>query len=136
MKCSSEDSSGRSLVTALCLCSAIACQVPNHCNEQVGDGGCAHVAKRGELVAINTIEQQNAAPEYLALVKRFERTRCGDLIGMHRDFQKARLEFFHAAIKYDAAAIDEHDVGEDVLHLFDLVRGYDDGAMAIEVVVQ
>src|SRR5229473_3117306 len=136
MKCSSEDSSGPSLVTALRLRSLIACHIPNHCNEQVGDGGCAHVAKRGELVAINAIEQQNAAPEYLALVNRLERTRCGDLFGMHRDFQKARLEFFHAAIEYDAAAIDEHDVGEDILHLFDLVRGYDDGAFAIEIVVQ
>src|SRR6266851_9144135 len=110
--------------------------ISDHRHEQVGDGGCAYVAKRGELVAIDPIEQQNAAPEYLALVNRFERTRRSDLFRMHRDFQKARLEFFHAAIEYDAAAIDEHDVGEEVLHFFYLVRGYDDGAFAIEVVVQ
>src|SRR5229473_2602614 len=131
-----EYSSGRSLVRALCRCLWRTGLVVHYCNEQVGDCRCAQVAERGELVAINTIEQQNAAPEYLALVNRFERTRRSDLLGMNRDFQKARLEFFHAAIEYDAAAIDEHDVGEDVLHLFDLVRGYDDGALAIAVVVQ
>src|SRR5258707_2861361 len=136
MKCSSEDSSGRSLIVGLRMSSLIACHVAYHCHEQVGDGGCAHVAKRGELVAIDPIEQQNAAAKYLALVNRFERTRRSDLLGMHRGFQKARFEFFHTAIKYNAAAIDEHDVGENVLHLFDLVRSYDDGAFAIEVVVQ
>src|SRR5258706_9142814 len=127
MKCSSEDSSGRSLGRDILIA--------DHGNEQVGDGGCAHVAERVELVAIDAIEQQNAAAKYLALVNRLKRTRGGDLIGIHRHFQKARLEFFHAAIKYDAAAIDEHDVGEDVLHLFDLMRGYDDGALAVEIIV-
>ncbi len=88
------------------------------------------------MVAIDPIEQKNAATEYLALVNRVERTPRCDLVGIHRDFEKARLEFFHAAIEYDAAAVDEHDIGEDVLQLFDLVRGNDDGAFPIEVVVQ
>ena len=38
--------------------------------------------------------------------------------------------------EYDAAAVDEHEIGEDVLDLFDLMCGHDDGAAAIEVVVQ
>src|SRR5882724_10509585 len=55
---------------------------------------------------------------------------------MHHHFQIARLYFFHAAIKYDAAAVDEHHIGEDVLDLFHLMCGHDDGAAAVEVVVQ
>src|SRR6185437_9960960 len=50
--------------------------------------------------------------------------------------QKARLEFFHAAIEYDAAAINEHYVGQNVLNLFHLMGGHHDGAASIEVVIQ
>ncbi len=83
--------------------------IAHHGNEQVGDAGRAHLAQRGELLAIDAIEQQDAAAEHLALVHRLERARRGQLLGMHHHFQIARLEFFHAAIEYDAAAIDEHD---------------------------
>src|SRR6266852_9065185 len=55
---------------------------------------------------------------------------------MHHHFQVSRLQLFHAAIEYDAAAVDEHDIGEDVLDLFYLMCRHDDGAAAIEVVVQ
>ena len=55
---------------------------------------------------------------------------------MHHHFQVARLELLHAALEHDAAAVDEHEVGEDVLDLFDLVGRHHDGAAAIEVVVQ
>ena len=48
----------------------------------------------------------------------------------------ARLEFFHAAVEYNAAAIDEHEVSEDVLDLLHLMGGHHDGAAAIVVVVQ
>ncbi len=67
---------------------------------------------------------------------RLERPRRGDLLGIHHHFQIARLEFFHAAIEDDAAAVDEHEIGEDVLDLFHLMGRHDDGAAAIEVVVQ
>src|SRR5262249_1352921 len=40
------------------------------------------------------------------------------------------------ALEHNAAAIDEHQIGENVLHFFDLVRRNDDGAAAIEIVVQ
>src|ERR1700758_4442938 len=128
MKCSSEDSSGRSLGRDTLIA--------YDGNEQVGDGGCAHFAKGGQLVAINAIEQENALTEYLGFVNWHERACRGELVGMNHHFRVARLEFFHAAIHYDAATIDEHDVGEHVLHFFDLMRGYDDGTFAVEVVVQ
>src|ERR1700739_1825636 len=128
MKCSSQDSSGRSLGGGALIA--------YDGNEQVGDGGCAQVAKGGELVAINAIEQENAATEVLPFVNWHEGARCGELVGMNHHFRVARLEFFHAATQYDAATIDEHDVGKHVLYFFDLMRGYDDGAFAIEVVVQ
>src|SRR5713226_7723885 len=123
-----ECSSSRSLCTAGLIL--------HHGNEQVGDAGRAHVAKRGELLAIDTIEQQDAATEHLALVHRLERPCRGGLLGVHHHFHIARLHFFHAAVEYDTAAVDEHDIGEDVLDLFHLVCRYHDGAVAIEVVVQ
>src|ERR1700691_4928541 len=55
---------------------------------------------------------------------------------MHGHFQIARLQLFHAAFEYDAAAVDEHEVGEDVLDLFHLMCRHYDGAAAIKVVVQ
>ena len=108
--------------------------IAEHGNKQVGDAGLAHFAKRGELLAFDTIEQQDAPPEHLALVNRLQRPCCGDLLGIHHHFQIARLEFFHAAIEYDAAAVDEHDIGEHVLDLFHLVCRHHDSAVAIEIV--
>ena len=55
---------------------------------------------------------------------------------MHRHFQIARLEVVHAAVEYDAPAVDEHEIGEDVLDVFNLMCSHDDGAPAIAVVVQ
>ncbi len=55
---------------------------------------------------------------------------------MDLQFEVARAEFLHAAIDDDAAAVNEHEVREDVLNLFDLVGGEQDGAAAVEVVVQ
>src|SRR4029079_4746749 len=71
-------------------------------NEQVGDVGGAHLAERGKLPPIGTIEQQDAAAEHLALVHRLERPRGGHVLGVHHHLQVARLEFFHAAIEHDA----------------------------------
>src|SRR3989442_15359521 len=111
-------------------CSCSLCRAglnAHHGNEQVGDTGRAHFAKCGELVTIDTIEQQNAAAEHLALVNRLERPCRGNMLRMHHHFQIARLEFFHGAIEHDAATVDEHDIGEDVLDLLDLMCGHDDG---------
>ena len=98
--------------------------------------GCAPRQARRVADDHTTIEQQDAAAEHLALVDRLERPCRRDLLGMHHHFHVARLQFFHAAIEYDAAAIDEHHIGEDVLDLFHLMRRHHDGAVAIEVVVE
>src|SRR5882672_709304 len=82
------------------------------------------------------IKQQDASAEPLAFMHRLERARRGNLLGTHHDLDVARLDFFHAAIEYDPAAVDEHEIGEHVLDLFHLVRRHYDGAVAIEVVVQ
>src|SRR5881628_2433319 len=120
-----------------CSCSLCRARpISHHGNEQVGDAGRAHVAQCGELVTIDTIEQQDAAAEHLALVHRLERPCCGDMLGMHHHFQIARLELFHAAIEDDPTMVDEHEIGKDVLHLFHLMCRHDDGAAAIEVVVE
>ena len=58
------------------------------------------------------------------------------MLGMHHHFHIARLEFFHAALEHDAAVVDEHEIGEDVLDLFHLMRRHDDRAAVIEVIVQ
>src|SRR5207302_6432025 len=36
----------------------------------------------------------------------------------------------------DAATVNKHEIGEHVLHLFNLVSAHDDGAAAVEVVIQ
>src|SRR5580692_11224320 len=115
--------------------------IAHYGNEQVGDAGCAHVAKRSQLLTANLIqchqiEQQNAATDRLAFVHRLECPCHRDLLGMHCHFQIARLQLFHAALEYDAAAVDEHEIGEDVLDLFHLMRRHYDGAVTIKVVVQ
>src|SRR5437879_10382847 len=110
--------------------------IAEHGNKQVGDARRSHVAKRGELLAFDTIEQQDAAPEHLAFVNRPERPCCAELFGMHHQFRIAQFEFFHAAIEYDAAAVNEHDIGQDVLNLFHLMGGHHDGAASIEVGIQ
>jgi len=41
--------------------------IAEHGNKQVGDARRSHVAKRGELLAFDTIEQQDAAPKPLGV---------------------------------------------------------------------
>src|SRR5207248_833341 len=108
----------------------------HHGNEQVGDAGRAHVAKRYQSLTIHPIEKHGAATDSLTLVHRLERPCRGGLLGTHRHFQITRLQLFHAAIQYDPSAVDEHDIREHVLDLFHLMCRYHDGAVAIEVVVQ
>src|SRR6476659_10109998 len=105
-------------------------------DEQVGDAGRAHIAQSRELTTIDMIKQKNAAAEYLALMQWFERSCPLNVIGMHHHFRVARLEFVHAALEHDPAAIDEHQIGQDVLYFFDLVRRYNDRAAAIEIIIQ
>src|ERR1043166_8961235 len=67
---------------------------------------------------------------------RIERACGSQLFWIHHDFHVARFKFFHAALEHDAAAIDEHEIGEHVLNLFNLMRGHDDRSAAIEIIVQ
>src|SRR5271163_1510615 len=110
--------------------------IAHHGDENVGDAGRAHLAEASELLALDMIEQQDGAAEHLALLDRFESAGGGELLGTHHQFHVARLEFFHAAIENDATAVDEHEIGEHVLDLFYLMGGHDNGAAAVEVVVQ
>src|SRR5438045_5251443 len=117
---------------SMCLARLIA----HHGNEQIGNAGPAYLAKWRELLTIDTTEQQDAAPECLPLVNRLESPRSGDLFGLHHHFQIPQLKFVHAAAEYDAPAIDEHHISENVLDFVDLMSRHHDGAAAIEVVVQ
>jgi len=105
-------------------------------DEQVGDTGSAHIAERSELLAIGMIEEQDATTQQLTLVDWPESTGCSGAIGIHHHFQVSRLNVLHAAVEYDAPAVDEQNVGENVLNFFDLVCGDENGAAAIEVIVQ
>ena len=57
------------------------------------------------------------------------------MVRVHHHFHVARLEFLHAAFEHDAAVINEHEIGQDILDLFHLMRRHHDGAAAIEVIV-
>src|SRR5262249_29063326 len=84
-------------------------------HEQVGDAGSADVAKRGELLAVGALEEENATAEDLALVDRLERPGVRDALGAHEDLDVPRLDFLHAAVEHDPPAVDEDEVGQDVL---------------------
>src|SRR5438270_87178 len=109
---------------------------PHDGNEQIGNAGPAHLAKRSQLLPINMIEEHHAATEHWPLVNRLERPCRLDMLRIHHYFEIARIEFFHAAFEHDASAIDEHEIGQHVLDLFHLVCCHHDGAVAIEVVVE
>src|SRR4029077_3467299 len=105
-------------------------------NKQIGDARAAYLAQRFELAPVNAIEQQHAAPENRPLVHRFESACGGEVLGIHHHFEVTRVEFFHAALEHDPAPVDEHQVRQNILNLFDLMCCYDDCAAAIEIIVQ
>src|SRR5688572_31100890 len=71
---------------------------------------------------MRTVVQQDAAADRLTRVHRVQRSCRGDVVGMDHDFEITRRHFLHAALEHDAPAVDEHDVGQHVLDLFDLMR--------------
>src|SRR5579862_4528126 len=105
-------------------------------DEHVGDAGRAYFAEWGQLVAIGPIEQKDRSTECLTLVHWFHSASGGKLVGIHGHFEVARGELFHGATEHNSASVDEHEIGEDVFDLVDLVRGHNNGAIAVEVVVQ
>src|SRR5579862_2816282 len=108
----------------------------DHGDEEVGDAGRAHFAQGGEALTIDAIKHQNTAAHQLALVDRFESPSSRELVRAHGEFRVARLKFFHCAREHDSPLVEENQVSEDVLNLIDLVRGDNDGAVVIVVVVQ
>src|SRR5947209_7885849 len=100
-------------------CSVRACAlVADYGNEQVRDAGCPHLSDGSELLTIHgkafCVEQQDAATECLTFMQWLERACGSELVRMHDQFDVARLDFFHAAVEYDPAAVDKHDIGENV----------------------
>jgi hypothetical protein len=101
----------------------IAVLVADNRDKQIGDSRRPYVAECRELLPVNAIKQENAAPEYLPLMDRLEGAGRRNLFRTHHYFQVSRFQFFHAAIEDDAATIDEHQVCQHVLNFFDLMRG-------------
>src|SRR3977135_3326147 len=58
------------------------------------------------------------------------------MLRIHHHVDITRVEFFHAALEHDLTAVDEHEIGKDILDLFHLVRCYHDSTAVIEVIVQ
>ena len=104
--------------------------------EDVGDGGGADVAQGSELFAGDAVVEEDGAAEGLAGLDRLERLGGRKLTGVHDELEVAGVEVFHAAAEDEVAAVDEEEVGEDVLDLIDLMGGDDDGAVVVEVVVE
>src|SRR4029453_17565667 len=75
----------------------------DHCNEQVRDTWLMYVPNASELLPIDAIEQHYAAAQRLSLMQRLKRARRREMLGMHRDFEIARLEFLHTAVEHDPA---------------------------------
>ena len=65
-----------------------------------------------------------------------QRARSRQLLRIHHDFEVASLELFHGALEDDPPTIDEDKIGQDIFDLIDLMRGNDDGARPIEVIVE
>src|SRR5438552_4934744 len=109
--------------------------IRHHGDEHVRDARSAYLAQRRELLAVNAIKQQHAAPENRTSVNSLESARSGEMLGIDHHFNVTRVEFFHAALQHDPATVDEHEVRQNVLNLFHLMCCHDNRATAIEVIV-
>src|SRR5262249_37283682 len=140
-QCWIEYSSCRSLIVVASVCRHgirrwVWCRITNHCDKQIRDAWRAHFTECRELLTIGSIEQHDVSANSLAFVNRLKRAGRCELVGFYCDFGITRFEIFHAAIKNDASAIDEHEISKDVLNFFDLMCSDNDRATAIEVVVE
>jgi hypothetical protein len=88
------------------------------------------------LFAGDAVEEEDGASEDLAFLNGFEGTGGVELCGVGHELEVAGVEVFHAATEDEVAAVDEEEVGEDVLDLVDLVGGDEDSALVVEVVVE
>src|SRR5579871_515280 len=67
---------------------------------------------------------------------RLDRSCRSKTFGVYRDLYVTRLEILHAAIEHNAAAIDEHEISEDMLDVLHLMCRHENGAVAIKIVIQ
>ena len=72
----------------------------------------------------------------VAIHDRLEGPRRDKTLRQHHYFEIARFELLHTGFEDNASAVDEHEIGQDVLHLFNLVCRDDNGSGAVEIVVQ
>src|SRR6185437_10992395 len=89
-----------------------------------------------ELLAGDVVEEHDAAAEDGALAHGAERAGGVGVLGTNHEFGVAGGDGVHGGVEDDAAALDEDEVGEEVLDLFDLMGGDEDGAAAVEVLVE
>ena len=108
----------------------------HHGDEQVGDRGRAGFTERREFVLLAPVVEHGHAAEDFAFVEGLERARRVDVAGGGHELRETLAEGVHRRVQRDLAVLDEDDVGEDVFDLLDLVRGHEDGALLVEVVVQ
>ncbi len=85
--------------------------------EDVGDAGGADVAERSELLTGHAVVEENAAAEGLTFLNWLEGAGGGELRGVRDELEVAGVEVIHAAAEDEVAAVDEDEVGEDVLGL-------------------
>src|ERR1051326_4121231 len=110
--------------------------IVHHSDEQVRDTRCSHIAHGRQLTTIDPVKEHYASAEHLTLVHRLKRSRSNDVIRMQHHLYVTRFEFLHAAFQNDPSVIDEDEVGQHVLHFFNLMRCYDDRARLVEIIVE
>src|ERR1700751_452070 len=87
----------------------------HYCNENIGDARSAYLAQRCQLIAVNAIEQQHAATENRTFMHRFECASSGEVLRIYHHLNVTCFEFFHAALQHDSAAVDKHQIGQNIL---------------------
>src|SRR6185437_11343125 len=105
-------------------------------DEEVGDAGGADFAELLELFAGDVVEEHDAAAEDGALAEWVEGAGGVGVLGADHEFGVTGGYGVHGGVENDAAVLDEDEIGEEVLDLFDLMGGDEDGAAAVEVLVQ
>src|SRR5690625_2540166 len=58
------------------------------------------------------------------------------MLGSEHDFAVAFLNGIHGYVEHQSTVFDEHQVGQNVLDLLDLVGGDDNGAPFVEILIE
>src|SRR5215813_7892537 len=105
-------------------------------NKQVRHTRPSYFSKASQLLARHAVKQQNALPKHLSLVNRLYCPRIGKPFRPNHYFRVTPFQFFHRATQHNSPTVDEHQIRQHILNLFHLVRGHNDCAATIEVIVQ